>query len=113
MDLTEVISDRKRKLEHQRTTVACELAKLRALEAEVSALETFASGGGISTGMSRTDAIISLLQEASGPLQTQAIVTALNDAGIESSSKDVSSTLHHLATLGRVRREARGVYRAI
>ena len=110
MDLTDVISDRKRKLENQRTTVACELAKLRALEAEVAALETFASGGGISTGMSRTDAIISLLQEASGPLQTQAIVTALNDAGIKSSSKDVSSTLHHLLTAGRIHRAGRGTY---
>lgn len=110
MDLTKVISDRKRKLEHQRTTVACELAKLRAREAEVAALKTFASGGGISTGMSRTDAIISLLQDAGGPLQTQATATALNDAGIESSSKDVSSTLHHLLTAGRIHRAGRGTY---
>ncbi len=111
MTLDELIADVEKRLERHRLEATAAFARLRATEAELDALRAAASTGRAQPGMTRTEAIIALLHKADGPVQTHDITADLNDAGIESTAKDVSSTLHHLLAQRRILRHARGSYR--
>ena len=111
MTLAELIADAESRLERHRVEVTAAIARLRATEAELETLKSSASSGRIRLGTTRTEAIIAVLRKSQGPMETRAITAALNEAGLESSSKDVASTLHHLLLKGRILRHARGSYR--
>lgn len=113
MTLAELIADAESRLERHRVEVTAAIARLRATEAELETLKSSASPGRIRLGTSRTDAIIAVLKNSQGPMETRAITAALNDAGLESSPKDVASTLHHLLSAGKVQRVERGTYRPV
>ena len=112
MELADLVAEAEVRVERCRKSVAIAVAQLRAAEAELASLRTSSATGRIAPGTSRTEAIIEILKRAASPVQTSAIGAALNDNGLPSTGKDVSSTLHHLLTSGRVIRHGRGLYGA-
>jgi hypothetical protein len=59
-------------------------------------------------GMSRTQAIVTVLREAGRPMSPSEIVTELNQRGRSDGPKVVSASLAHLQKQGKVRSESRG-----
>ncbi|WP_334144243.1 hypothetical protein [Rhabdothermincola sp.] len=112
MGLVERIAQVEADLLTQRARVSEEVARLRGLEAELKALRAGLGGDAGLTDMSRTDAILTVLRQASGTMSPTELLHALQASGRAEDLRSVTATLDYLLKADRVRRPERGHYLA-
>jgi hypothetical protein len=93
--------------------VAQEVATFRALEAELSSLESGIASTGKIDSLPRTDAILNVLRSAGRSLSPTEIVTLLHAAGRDDGRVIVTSTLGYLLEQKLVRKPERARYFAV
>lgn len=112
MSLTGRIAGLERDLANQRMRVAEEVARLRAIEAELGSLRSSRVTGDPLSEMTRTDAILAVLRAADGTLSPKEIRSRLTSAGRDDEMRSLTATLDYLVKKGSVSKAGRGQYLA-
>ena len=112
MPLADRIAQLETDLVTQRAKVSEELARLRGIEAELGALRAGMTRGGDLSEMRRTDAILTVLRQASGTMSPSDLVSALHAGGRTDQMRSVTATLDHLLKAGSAQRPSPGRYLA-